>query len=150
MAILDPPTLRPCDDLDDVDDYRPRSKWATAVDPATLDREYLRDAAVTIDEVAPGDSVPLHVHPTYEVVYLAEGPAEITVGDDTRIVEAGAIVFAPAGVPHGGRAIDGPARFVGFFPTDVIETTYLERNPAPGTEGDPPRPVVVFDVRAEG
>jgi hypothetical protein len=35
-----------------------------------------------------------------------------------------------------------------MFPSERIGIEYLERNPAPGTEDDPPQPVVVIDVRA--
>ena len=43
---------------------------------------------------------PLHTHPYVEVAFTIEGRAAITVGDDTREVNAGSIVVIPANTPH--------------------------------------------------
>lgn len=48
----------------------------------------------------PGQGPPLHTHPYVEVAFTIEGCATITVGDETREVEAGGIVVIPAGTPH--------------------------------------------------
>jgi quercetin dioxygenase-like cupin family protein len=48
----------------------------------------------------PGQGPPLHTHPYVEVAFTIEGQATITVGDDTREVEAGGIVVIPANTPH--------------------------------------------------
>ena len=40
------------------------------------------------------------------------------------------------------------ARIHAVFPTEVLAIEYLERNPKPGTEGDPPSPPWWVDVRA--
>jgi len=48
----------------------------------------------------PGQGPPLHTHPYVEVAFTIEGCATITIGDDTREVEAGAIVIIPANTPH--------------------------------------------------
>ncbi len=149
MSIIDQLVFRPCDESDP-DDYRPNSSWALAIDPAKPGRPFVRDLSVSIDLVAPNDRVPLHTHPIDEVIFLAEGEAEVTCGDEVRVVSAGAVVFAPAGTPHGGGPIgDRPVRFIGFFAAERIGFTALERNPAPGTEGDPPRPTYELDVRTE-
>lgn len=59
------------------------------------------------------------------------------------------VVFVPAGLEHGARNIGSEsARYIAFFPTSAIDIEYVERNPAPGTEGDPPQPPVVYDARA--
>ncbi len=149
MAIIDELVFRPCDESDP-DDYRPNSRWALAVDPANPPGRYVRGVSVSIDVVAPGDRVPLHTHPIDEVIVVAEGMAEVTCGDEVRVVSAGAVIFAPAETPHGGGPVDDrPVTFIGFFPADRVGFTALERNPAPGTEADPPRPTYELDVRAE-
>ena len=56
-------------------------------------------------------------------------------------------MVGPSGVPHGGRPVDGGVTFIGFFAATTVETTYLERNPAPGTEGDAPQAAAVIDAR---
>jgi quercetin dioxygenase-like cupin family protein len=48
----------------------------------------------------PGQGPPLHTHPYIEIAFTIEGRATITVGDDTREVEAGGIVVIPANTPH--------------------------------------------------
>ena len=149
MTIIDRLTFRPCDESDP-DDYRPNSTWAVAVDPVDPTGSFVRDSSVFIDVVAPGDRVPLHTHPIDEVTVVAEGAAEVCLGDEIRVVPPGAVMFAPAGTPRGGGPVDDrPVRFIGFFAADRIGFTALERNPAPGTEGDPPRPPYEMDVRAE-
>ena len=48
----------------------------------------------------PGQGPSLHTHPYVEVAFTIEGCATITLGDDTREVEAGGIVVIPANTPH--------------------------------------------------
>jgi mannose-6-phosphate isomerase-like protein (cupin superfamily) len=48
----------------------------------------------------PGEGPPLHMHPYVEVAFTIEGTATITVGDETRDVNAGGVVVIPAGTPH--------------------------------------------------
>jgi quercetin dioxygenase-like cupin family protein len=48
----------------------------------------------------PGQGPPLHTHPYVEVAFTIEGRATITVDNDTREVEAGAIVVIPSNTPH--------------------------------------------------
>ena len=48
----------------------------------------------------PGQGPPLHTHPYVEVELTLEGNATMTVGDDTREVNAGSIVVIPANTPH--------------------------------------------------
>jgi quercetin dioxygenase-like cupin family protein len=48
----------------------------------------------------PGQGPPLHTHPYVEVAFMLEGSATITVGNETRQVNAGGIVVIPANTPH--------------------------------------------------
>ncbi|MBA3658403.1 MAG: cupin domain-containing protein [Gemmatimonadales bacterium] len=49
-----------------------------------------------------GQSQKIHSHAGADKFYLLiEGKARMTVGDETRDVEAGTVVWAPAHVPHG-------------------------------------------------
>jgi quercetin dioxygenase-like cupin family protein len=78
-----------------------------------------------------------------------EGTPEVTLGDETLQVDPGAVVFIPAGTPHRTRnATTSPVRIHAVFPSEQIGIRYLERNPAPGTENDPPQPAFTIDVRA--
>jgi quercetin dioxygenase-like cupin family protein len=50
----------------------------------------------------PGQSQQRHAHAGADKIYfVVEGKARMTVGDETRIAEAGTVVWAPADVPHG-------------------------------------------------
>ena len=150
MAVWDRLRYHACDSADDPDDYRPASRWAAAVDPAVADRPFVSGLCLFVDEVAPGDRVPLHTHPVDELIVLTEGVASFTLDDETKTLTKGAVVFAPAGTPHGARNLDStPATFIGFFATERVGIAYLERNPAPGTERQEPQPLFELDVRAE-
>jgi mannose-6-phosphate isomerase-like protein (cupin superfamily) len=47
-----------------------------------------------------GVGPPLHTHPYVEVIFMLEGRATLTIGDETREVNAGAIAVVPANMPH--------------------------------------------------
>jgi quercetin dioxygenase-like cupin family protein len=52
----------------------------------------------------PGQEHAAHVHANQDKLYVVvEGRGEASVGDETHTVEAGGMVFAPAGTPHGMR-----------------------------------------------
>ena len=48
----------------------------------------------------PGQGPPLHTHPYVEVIFMLEGCARLTIGEETREVNAGAIAVVPANTPH--------------------------------------------------
>ena len=150
MSILKQLDYRPCADEHDPDDYRPRSSWAAAVDPATPDGRFVQNLCVFVDVVAPGDRVPLHTHPIDELVVVLEGTAEVTLDEETHVVQPGAVIFIPERTPHGARNTgDEPAKLIGLFPSERVGFRYLERNPAPGTEADLPQPPFEMNVREE-
>lgn len=148
MAILPNPELQPLGESDP-DDFRPRSSWTgPLVDPVSASG-YVRDLSVILERIAPGDKVPLHRHQVDEAIVVESGEVEVRLGDETRVVTGQTVVFVPAGLAHGARNVGtDPVSYLAFFPTTAIDIEYLERNPAPGTEGDPPQPPVVYDARS--
>lgn len=135
-------------DLDDPDDYRPNSELAIVIDPDGPTGDVVRGLTVFHERIGPGDRIPLHQHTIEEVFFLDTGTVEVTLGEDRETIESGAVVFIPAGVTHGFRNLGGEiARIHAVFPSPEISIRYLERNPAPGTEGDDPGPPLAFDVR---
>jgi quercetin dioxygenase-like cupin family protein len=135
--------------LDGPDDYRPHSQLAIVCDSATPAGDYVQGLTLLFEHCAPGDGIPLHTHPHDEAIVIEEGLAEVTLGDERRTVGAGAVVFIPAGKPHGTHNLgDEVLRLHAIFPSPTIEVRYLARNPAPGTEADPPQPPAAFDLRA--
>ncbi len=133
--------LHPLTDPADPDDWRPNSVWALVTEP-------LADVAVIVEEIAPGDAIPLHRHRIDEVLLYEAGEADVRVGEETFRVRAGDIVIVPAGAEHATRNVgDEPVSLRAVFPSRRIDMQYLERNPAPGTEGDDPQPGVIWDTR---
>jgi quercetin dioxygenase-like cupin family protein len=149
IAFIRKPEQVPFDESD-ADDYRPDSRWAVLVDPAGSGG-HVDDITLIVEEIAPGDRIPLHAHPINEVIAILEGIPTVTLGDETRELQAGSVVFVPAGVAHGtDNRSPRPVRLHAMFPSEQIGIAYLERNPAPGTEGDAPQPALVIDARALG
>ena len=132
----------------DPDDHRPNTSWAMVVDPVSVDAPYVTDLLVVLEQIASGDRIPLHTHPHDEAIVIARGKAEVRLADHLRIVGENAVAMVPKGVAHSIRAVDGAVRINAFFPTTRIGITYLERNPAPGTEGQAPAPPYEIDVRS--
>lgn len=52
-----------------------------------------------------GSNFPLHQHPHEQVAHVLEGKFELTVGDETSILEPGITALIPGGVLHGGRSL---------------------------------------------
>jgi quercetin dioxygenase-like cupin family protein len=148
MAIIDQFKYMPLNFPDDPDDYRPNSELAFVIDPARPAGDFVKGITVFCEHIAPGERIPLHQHTIEEVVFVDEGSIEATVGNERRDIAPGAVVFIPSGAVHGFRNVgDRVARIHAVFPAREISIRYVERNPAPGTEGDEPRPPVAFDPR---
>ena len=129
--------------VDDPDDYRPNSKWALVTDPGGSGGE-VDDLALIVEEIAPGDSVPLHIHhDVSECVVVLRGRNEVRIGEQISVLEAGDTIFIPKGTPHSQRNVGTePLTVHAIFPSTVVDMHLLERNAAPGTEGDAPRHTV--------
>jgi quercetin dioxygenase-like cupin family protein len=56
-------------------------------------------------DVAEGALLPSHDHPHEQVVNILAGRFELTVEDDTRILDAGDVVVIPSNAAHSGRAL---------------------------------------------
>ena len=149
MAIVANPALTPLAEAGDVDDHRVGSTWSgPLVDPVSSE-PYVRDLCVILERIAPGEAIPLHRHGIDEAIVVESGDVELRLGEETRIVGGRSVAFFPAGVAHGARNVGSDdVIYTAFFPSAAIDIEYLERNPAPGTEGDPPQPPVVYDARS--
>ena len=58
------------------------------------------EVSVIVVDAAPGEGPRLHRHRYREVFVVLEGEATFTLGADQRVVRAGEVVVAPAGVAH--------------------------------------------------
>jgi len=59
--------------------------------------------------------IPLHDHPHEQGGMLLDGQLELTIGDETRVVEPGAMFIVPPNVPHKAVAVGGPALVLDVF-----------------------------------
>jgi quercetin dioxygenase-like cupin family protein len=57
---------------------------------------------VGVNCLEPNQTQPVHAHDGADKFYFVlEGSGRFTVGEEVKTVESGAVVIAPAGIPHG-------------------------------------------------
>lgn len=56
-------------------------------------------------DIKAGSDSPIHSHPHHQCAFVLKGQFEMTVGEETQILDTGKFVLIPSNVPHGGRAI---------------------------------------------
>ena len=67
-------------------------------------------------EMDAGAEVPPHSHPHEQAGMLLSGRLELTIGDETRVVEPGGMYVIPPGTPHRAVAVGpGPAVVLDVF-----------------------------------
>lgn len=66
----------------------------------------------------PGQTQRVHAHAGADKFYfVVSGKARMTVGSETRVADAGTVVWAPADVPHGvAEALERTVLLVGIAP----------------------------------
>ena len=137
MSIVERTSLEPM--VGDPDDHRPRTRWGLIVDPGDPNGR-VDSLAFIRESIARGDSIPLHTHDVDEAITVLAGQAEARLGSGRRRLGPGAVIFIPAGTPHGTANVgDDVLDIQAVFPATSIEIAMIERNPAPGTEGRAPQ-----------
>lgn len=63
----------------------------------------------------PGAEVPLHHHSQEQAGILLSGRLQLTIGDETRTLEPGALFLIPPDTPHRAVAVDGPVVVLDVF-----------------------------------
>jgi quercetin dioxygenase-like cupin family protein len=66
-------------------------------------------------EMDAGAEVPWHSHPHEQGGILIRGRVQLSIGDETRICEAGSMFIIPPNVKHRAVAVDGPAVVLDCF-----------------------------------
>lgn len=75
----------------------------------------------------PGGGMPRHTNEVEHEQYVLRGRATVTIGEDEVTVEAGDVVYIPAGVPHSYRAEgDEPFQFLCTVPNAPDRIELLE------------------------
>jgi quercetin dioxygenase-like cupin family protein len=69
--------------------------------------------------LAPGQTIPLHVHPGVEMAYVVAGTIQFRMGTETLVKHAGDSTLIPRGTPHAATNIGkDSARVVSAFVID--------------------------------
>lgn len=76
---------------------------------------YGKNIMLSYLEMDAGAVIPLHHHPHEQGGMLLQGKLRFTLGDETRIVQAGAMFLIPPNVPHTVTALEGPAVVLDCF-----------------------------------
>lgn len=77
-----------------------RFSAAPGVEVRVIPGQALMTCWITLD---PDTELPLHDHPNEQIGVVLEGAISVTIGDDSRRLEAGGAYTVPPGVRHGGR-----------------------------------------------
>ena len=92
------------------------------------------DCAVVCMEIEPGQSLGMHKDSEEELVFVLEGSAWGTVGEESAELGAGAAVVVPAMVPHDFRNKGTKTlKAIGFFSGATVVSTF-EPAPFPGAD----------------
>ena len=69
--------------------------------------------------------IPVHTNQVEHEQYVLRGRAEVGIGNDTHTVNAGDVLYIPAGAPHYYKVIEAPFEFLCMVPNapDKIEMT---------------------------
>jgi quercetin dioxygenase-like cupin family protein len=71
----------------------------------TADGVGARDLFMGSEALPPGTAIPVHSHDGYEeIIFIHEGNARLTLGDEEVVVEPGTTMFVPPGTWHGVAA----------------------------------------------
>jgi quercetin dioxygenase-like cupin family protein len=82
--------------------------------------------AVVYFEIEPGDYLPSHTDSAEEILYIVQGTARATVGDEQGIVRAGDLALVPAMIPHGVENVgDDTVKVVGFFSAGHVVSNFV-------------------------
>lgn len=122
---------------------RVRAASGVASESVSAGKETVRQVLVGDDEapnfalrrfvMQPGGGMPRHTNRVEHEQYVLRGRATVGIGDDEVSVEAGDVLYIPAGVPHDYRAEGSePFEFLCVVPNLPDEIEILE----PGG-GDP-------------
>ena len=71
-----------------------------------------KNLILAVMEIGPGKADTGHEHPFDQCGVVLQGRIEMFVGDEKKILGEGEAYFLPAGIRHGWKTLDGPARIL--------------------------------------
>jgi quercetin dioxygenase-like cupin family protein len=84
-----------------------------------------KNTATVHFELEPKKKLATHTDSAEEILFIFEGKAEVTIGEEKEIVEAPALAVVPAMIPHSVLNIGkDKVRVVGFFSSNTIMSTF--------------------------
>ena len=86
-------------------------------------------------EMDEGAEIPLHDHPHEQGGIMLQGRLQLTIGDDTRIVEPGSLYLVPPNLPHRAVAVGGPVVVLDVFSPVREDYAKLVNRDVPETDG---------------
>jgi quercetin dioxygenase-like cupin family protein len=75
---------------------------------------YCDTAMGVINEFEKGASGPMHSHPHTQITYISEGKFSFTIGEETREVGKGDVLYKIGGIKHGCVCLE-KGSMVDFF-----------------------------------
>jgi quercetin dioxygenase-like cupin family protein len=87
----------------------PKTEMLAGVDRRAV---YLDNVMITFFDFEPDAIVPEHQHPHEQITLVLEGAMEFTLGDETRVIQAGEGVTIPPNIPHGARILSQPTKAI--------------------------------------
>ncbi len=103
-----------------IDDFRP----IKPVPGCRMRTPFGQNLMLSYLEMDAGAEIPMHSHPHEQGGMLIKGTLDMTIGDETRRVEPGAMFLIPPDVPHRVVVIVGPAVILDVF--SPIREDYAE------------------------
>jgi len=95
--------------------------------------------------VGPGGAAPLHVHPRLEdSFYLLSGRLVMRCGDDRFVVDPGAYVWLPAGVPHTLRVLGDEEAVMLQTHAEPSFLNFIRAVGVPASQGRPDKATMDF------
>ena len=76
--------------------------------------------------MGPGGGMPRHTNSVEHEQFVLRGRAEVRIGERVHRVEAGDVLFIPAGVPHDYRVVEAPFEFLCVVPNGPDRVTILD------------------------
>jgi len=73
-----------------------------------------------------GGGMPRHRNRVEHEQYVLAGKARVAVGDEEHVVEAGNVLYIPAGMPHSYQVLEAPFEFLCMVPNQPDEVEVLE------------------------
>jgi mannose-6-phosphate isomerase-like protein (cupin superfamily) len=101
--------------------------------------------SMVVSEVAPGASIPIHLHRNEdELIFIHTGSGIITLGDRQAPASSGAVLYAPKGVWHGVENT-GPdvIKWCAIWSPPGFEQYFRETGVAPDHVGPGPTPAQI-------